>query len=100
MFTTQFVQTLKAAGVTTVTLPTTLPVDFHSFRRAFNTALAEAGVNVQHAMHLAGHTSPLVHQRYVMSTATMRSIPAAALPLRAIGMISRGRESSQVVMIR
>jgi hypothetical protein len=28
---------------------TTMPVDFHSFRRAFNTALAEAGVNVRHA---------------------------------------------------
>ena len=37
---------------------TTLPVDFHSFRRAFNTALAEAGVNVQHAMHLAAHSDP------------------------------------------
>ena len=59
---------------------TTLPVDFHSFRRAFNTALAEAGVNVQHAMHLAGHTSPHVRQRYVMRTAAMRAIPDAALP--------------------
>jgi integrase len=59
---------------------TTLPVDFHSFRRAFNTALAEAGVNVQHAMHLAAHADPKVHARYVMHTARMREIPAAALP--------------------
>lgn len=42
---------------------TTLPVDFHSFRRTFDTALAEAGVNVQHAMHLAAHSDPGVHQR-------------------------------------
>ena len=58
----------------------TLPVDFHSFRRAFNTALAEAGVNIQHAMHLASHSDPKVHARYVMSTAAMRQTPAAALP--------------------
>jgi integrase len=45
-----------------------LPVDFHSFRRAFNTALAEAGVNVQRAMHLASHSSARTHSRYVMST--------------------------------
>jgi integrase len=59
---------------------TTLPVDFHSFRRAFNTALAEAGVNVQHAMHLASHSDPKVHARYVMSTRAMRTTPDAALP--------------------
>jgi integrase len=58
----------------------TRPVDFHSFRRAFNTALAEVGVNVQHAMHLASHSDPKVHARYVMSTAAMREIPSAALP--------------------
>jgi integrase len=59
---------------------TTRPVDFHSFRRAFNTALAEAGVNVQHAMHLAAHGDAKTHMRYVMRTAAMRSIPDAALP--------------------
>jgi hypothetical protein len=58
---------------------TTRPVDFHSFR-AFNTALAEAGVNVQHAMHLASHSDAKVHARYVMSTKAMRTVPAAALP--------------------
>jgi hypothetical protein len=59
---------------------TTLPVDFHSFRRAFNTALAEAGVNVQHAMHLAAHSDPKTHMRYVMKTTAMRTTPEAALP--------------------
>ncbi len=60
---------------------TTLPVDFHSFRRAFNTALAEAGVNVQHAMHLASHADAKTHMRYVMRTIAMRTIPDAALPI-------------------
>jgi integrase len=59
---------------------TTLPVDFHSFRRAFNTALAGAGVNVQHAMHLAGHSDAKTHMRYVMQGPAMRTIPASALP--------------------
>jgi integrase len=60
---------------------TTLPVDFHSFRRAFNTALAEAGVNVQTAMSLAAHSDPQTHMRYVMRTRAMRTIPDAALPV-------------------
>jgi integrase len=59
---------------------TTLPVDFHSFRRAFASALAEAGVNVQHAMHLTAHSDPRVHARYVMRTSAMRAIPEAAIP--------------------
>lgn len=59
---------------------TTLPVDFHSFRRAFNTALAEAGVNSQRAMKLAHHSDEKVHMRYVMNTAEMRRIPEAAVP--------------------
>jgi integrase len=58
----------------------TLPVDFHSFRRAFASALAGANVNAQHAMALTGHSDPKVHARYVMSTAAMRAIPANALP--------------------
>jgi integrase len=66
---------------------TTLPVDFHSFRRAFNTALAEAGVNVQHAMHLAAHADPKTHMRYVMNTTAMRTIPDAALPRLPVGQL-------------
>jgi integrase len=65
-----------------------LPVDFHSFRRAFNTALAEAGVNVQHAMHLASHSDAKVHQRYVMSTTAMRAVPPAALPQLTVAMLT------------
>jgi integrase len=75
---------------------TTLAVDFHSFRRAFNTALAEAGVNVQHAMHLAAHSDPKTHMRYVMNTAAMRTIPDAALPQLPAGRLleSTGRDDS------
>jgi len=70
---------------------TTLPVDFHSFRRAFSTALAEAGVNVQHAMHLAAHSDPRVHVRYVMRTAAMRRIPDAALPRLTVALLASAR---------
>jgi integrase len=58
----------------------TRPVDWHSFRRAFGTALAEAGVNVQHSMHLSAHGDAKVHARYVMATKAMRTIPTAAIP--------------------
>jgi hypothetical protein len=58
----------------------TLPVDFHSFRRAFNTALAEADVSVQRAMALASHSDAKTHMRYVMRTRGMRTIPEAAPP--------------------
>jgi hypothetical protein len=59
---------------------TTLPVDFHSFRRAFNTALAAAGVNAQQAMVLAHHADMKTHMRYVQATPEMRRIPERALP--------------------
>ena len=54
--------------------------DFHSFRRAFVSALAAAGANAQLGMHLASHTDPSTHMRYVMSTPAMRVIPEGALP--------------------
>jgi len=60
--------------------PVSLPVDFHSFRRAFGTALAAAGVNVQRAMKLAGHSDGKTHARYIMDSPEMRAIPDAALP--------------------
>jgi integrase len=60
--------------------PTSKPVDFHSFRRAFVTALATAGVNEQHAMRVTGHTDSRTHRKYTMDTAAMRAIPVAAVP--------------------
>jgi integrase len=59
---------------------TVRPVDFHSWRRAFNQALADAGTNAQQAQALAGHSSLEAHQRYLTNTAKMRRMPLAALP--------------------
>jgi integrase len=53
--------------------------DFHSFRRAYNTGLAKAGVNVQTAMKLAGHRSPVTHMKYVLPSEPL-AVPNAALP--------------------
>lgn len=61
-------------------------VDFHSFRRAFSTALATAGVNSQQAMHLASHSDEKTHKRYVMSTLEMRTIPASIVPRLPLGL--------------
>ncbi len=61
--------------------PKTRAVDFHSFRRGFNTALAAAGVNVQQAMALAGHRDPRTHMRYVeLAQSGPLSMPDAAVP--------------------
>jgi len=57
-----------------------LPVDFHSWRRSYTQALADAGINAQGAMALAGHTSMAAHQRYLANTSKAKTIPAAALP--------------------
>ena len=58
----------------------TRPVEFHSFRRAFKQALAEAGVELQTAMTLSGATDASTHRRYLTNTAKARQIPEAALP--------------------
>lgn len=60
---------LQVAGVTRRELfedtSETKRVDFHSFRRAYATALADSGVNAQRAMQLAGHSKLETHLRYV-----------------------------------
>jgi site-specific recombinase XerD len=56
-------------------------VDWHSFRRAFATSLAEANVSEQRAMHLTAHADSKVHARYVLETQAMQIIPDAAVPL-------------------
>jgi integrase len=58
----------------------TRPVEFHSFRRAFKQALAEAGVELQTAMTLSGATDAATHRRYLTNTSKAREIPLAALP--------------------
>lgn len=57
----------------------TLALDFHSFRRSYNTALAGSGVNAQTAMSLAGHRSMETHMRYVMLSERL-GVPDSALP--------------------
>jgi hypothetical protein len=50
------------------------------FVRGEPPALAEAAVNVEHAMHLTAHSDPRIHVRYVRNTSAMRLIPDAAIP--------------------
>lgn len=69
---------------------TTKPVDFHSFRRSFSTALAEADVSPTKAMALADHEDMRVHERYVMRTAKMQQIPEAALLDVSVLVLPRG----------
>ena len=59
----------------------TLPVDFHSFRRAFVSAGAAGGVNVQTMMRVAHHSDEKTHMGYAAKNSPeMRRIPNAAVP--------------------
>lgn len=60
--------------------PHTRPVDFHSFRRAYAQALADADVSAQQAAALAGHADLGAHLRYLMNTSKTRRLPERALP--------------------
>lgn len=75
---------LRKAGLTRpelfVETAHTKPVDFHSFRRAFVTAMAESGVNQQRAMTLSHHSDAKTHQGYLAQTKIMRTIPDEAVP--------------------
>ncbi len=66
----------------------TLPVDFHSWRRAFSQALADADVNAQQASALAGHASLAAHSRYLLDSGRVRTLPERALPQLTIGQSS------------
>lgn len=58
--------------------PTTRPVDFHSTRRAYGTALARAGVNEQTAMTLGAWSDSKVMARYTQSL--IAELPEHAVP--------------------
>jgi hypothetical protein len=60
--------------------PVSRRVDFHSFRRAYNRALARAGVNVQQAMVLAAHSDAATHMGYVRDVDAQAHVPVGALP--------------------
>jgi integrase len=67
-----------------------LPVDFHSWRRAYSQALADADVTVQQAQALAGHASMSAHERYLRNAAKMRRLPPRALPRLDISHVQMG----------
>ncbi len=67
-------------------------LDFHSFRRAYATGLARAGVNNQQAMALAGHSSAQTHARYVRLVEVLEA-PAGALPAVQAGSWPKPPES-------
>lgn len=54
-------------------------VDFHSFRRAYVTALGDCAVNPQLAMRLSGHKDIGTHLDYVSQLRAVEA-PAAAIP--------------------
>lgn len=64
--------------------PHTLPVDFHSWRRAYCQALKDADVNVQQAIALSGHKSIEVHLRYTADPNKAAAVPPKALPAALI----------------
>jgi len=72
--------------------PTTQPVDFHSTRRAYATALARVGANEQTAMALTGHSDSKVHQRYLQGLE--RAVPEAAIPSFSIDYAETLRRAS------
>lgn len=58
----------------------TLPTDMHSFRHAFCTGLAAAGVNLQTQMALAGHTQPQTAMRYTQLAQTEQKQVIQGIP--------------------
>lgn len=59
----------------------TLPVDFHSWRRAWSQGLRKAGANVQTSAAITGHASDLrAHGRYLESPTEAMVVPAGAVP--------------------
>lgn len=72
---------LLRAGITRAELFTateyTRPVDFHSCRRAFVSALGREGVPLQAAMKLSGHTNARTHAGYIVG---VQEIPLGVVP--------------------
>ncbi len=62
-------------------LERTSKVDWHSFRRAFASGLARAGVDERTALLVTAHTTSTVHRRYLSSDLAMRALPSEAFPI-------------------
>ena len=69
--------------------PVSRRMNFHSLRRAYDRALAGAGVNIQTAMALSAHSEPKTHMGYVRELEVMRPVPVAALPAIDAGLALR-----------
>jgi len=79
-------QEAKALDALQTETDQTLPVQVHSFRRAYATGLAAAGVAEQLSMALAGHANSATHKRYVkLGRRTALEAPEAALPQKPRG---------------
>jgi site-specific recombinase XerD len=59
----------------------TMPVDWHSWRRAYTQALADAGATAQQATALAGHASLSAHARYLQRSGRALEAPAGSVPV-------------------
>jgi hypothetical protein len=68
---------------------TSLRVDFHSFRRAFASSMAETGQNAQLSKKLAHHSDDKTHMRYVMNTRAMTRIPEAVVPKVSLRLLTQ-----------
>ena len=65
----------------------TLPVDFHSWRRAWSQALKRVGANVQTSAALTGHASDLrAHGRYLDNPTEAQAVPAGVVPMLLPGV--------------
>lgn len=87
---------LETAGITRAELfadgAESRRVDFHSFRRAYVTALADSGVNAQQAMALAAHTKIETHMRYKDRTRALKT-PEAIVP--DLGQLEVGAQKTK-----
>lgn len=75
---------------------TTLPVDFHSLRRAFATALEDADIPERQAMALADHTDSRTHRRYTMHAKRAQQIPEGAIPRRVVSSEVSSRSGEDI----
>jgi hypothetical protein len=76
----------------------TLPVDFHSWRRAWSQALAKVGANVQTAAAVTGHASDLrAHGRYLQNPTEAMVVPAGVVPMLVSAEVSGDGEPADGV---
>lgn len=76
----------------------TLPIDFHSWRRAWSQALKRAAVNVQTSAALTGHATDLRnHGKYLANPTEAQVVPAGVVPILLPPGVSGPTEPAQGV---